>query len=115
MSLIICPIHGESGFCLRFSKQVADAILADFPLTDDDVSLFNIRLVDDEDGEELFTETYLLLKAEFEQMGLQCLVSADKEEEYDHYKSMMPELGGICAECFRAYKGRHSTNLLNFN
>lgn len=115
MSLIICPKHGESEFSLRFSKQIADAIRSNRPLSDSNVSLFKIRLVDDEDGEELYTETYLLLKTEFDQMNTSSVVSVDSEEEHDRYKSALPELGGLCAECFRAHKERHATTLLDFN
>ena len=115
MSLIICPKHGESGFCMRFSKSIIDAIESDYPLTNNDVTLFNIKLLDDEDGEELYTESYLLLKSEFYKMNVPNLVSVDKEEQYDAYKEIMPELGGICYQCFSEYKNRHNTNLLNFN
>lgn len=115
MSLILCPTHGESGFCLRFSKQVIDAIHADHRLTNDDVALFKIVLIDDEDGEELYTEQYLLLKNELDNMGVAEIVSIDKEEAYDYYKNQLPELAGICSECFREYKIRHHTNMLNFN
>lgn len=115
MSIILCPIHGESGFCLRFSKKVVDAIELDLPLPDNDLFLFNIRLVDNEDDEELYTETYLLLKVEFEALDAPSLVSVDTEEEYDRYKAMLPPLGGLCAECFREYKQRHNINLLGFN
>lgn len=115
MSLIICPKHGEAGFCLRFSKRVVDHIQTDFPIGDDRLSLFEIVLVDDEDGEELFTETYLLLKEEFIDMNLPPYVRADKEELYDSYRKTLPELAGICSECFREYKEKHGLPMLGFN
>lgn len=70
MGLIICSKHGTAGFCLRFSKKIIDAIQQDHPVVDEKLSLFNIVLVDDGDGEEMFTETYLLLKEEFSAMKL---------------------------------------------
>ncbi len=115
MGLIICPKHGEAGFCLRFSKRVVDDIQSDRPIGDDQLSLFQIVLVDDEDGEELFTETYLLLKEELIDMDLPPHVRADKEETYDLYRGALPELAGICSECFREYKERHGIQMLGFN
>jgi hypothetical protein len=115
MSLIICPKHGDAGFCLRFSKRVVDTIRADHSLGDDQLSLFHIVLIDDEDGEELFTETYLLMKEEFVDMGTPSKVHANKEEIYDAYKRALPDLSGICSECFREYKEKHHAQLLGFN
>lgn len=114
MGWVICPKHGEAGFCLRFSKKVIDAIKHDRPLADDFLSLFNVVLIDDEDGEEMFTETYLLLKEEFHAMKLPEQVRADKEAIYNDYYQSLPELSGICSKCFREYKERHNIQMLGF-
>jgi hypothetical protein len=115
MGLIICPRHGEAGFCLRFSKKIIAAIRQDRPVMDDQLSLFNIVLVDDEDGEEMFTETYLLLKEEFSAMKLPEKVRADNESVYNDYYHSLPELSGVCAECFREYKRKHDIRMLGFH
>lgn len=115
MGLIICPKHGESGFCMRFSKRVIDSIERDCALVDDELSLFHITYIDDEDSEELFTETFLLLKEEMFAMGLPQCVSADTEELCDEYNRALPELSGICFKCFTEYKRRHGIEMLGFN
>lgn len=115
MGLIICSKHGTAGFCLRFSKKIIDAIQQDHPVADEKLSLFNIVLVDDGDGEEMFTETYLLLKEEFSAMKLPEKVRADNEAVYNDYYHSLPELSGVCAECFREYKKKHDIRMLGFH
>jgi hypothetical protein len=114
MGLIVCQKHGESGFCMRFSKRVIYAIESNCALTDDALSLFHITYIDDEDGEELYTETYLLLEEEFAAMNLPRCVSADTDDLCDAYNNALPELSGICSECFQEYKDRHGLKMLGF-
>lgn len=115
MGLIICPIHGESGFSLRFSKKVVDSIESDVVLDESILRIFQINLIDDEDGELLFTRQYLLLEEEFQKMKLNEIVNASTEEMYDRYSAALPELSGICFGCLADYKSRHNLDLLGFN
>jgi hypothetical protein len=115
MALIFCQKHWESGFCLRFSKQIVDAIKSDTLISNDDVALFNIILINDENGEEMLTETYLIMKSEFINMEASDVVKVDSEEAYDRYFNLLPELSGICAKCFKEYKEKHNTDMLGFH
>ena len=115
MGLIICPTHGESGFSMRFSKKVIDSINADKVLRDNDLTIFRITLLDDEDGEILFSEDYLLFYTEFLSMKVPNEVEVDSEADYDFFYSKLPELDGICFGCLQDYKRRHNLPLLEFN
>lgn len=115
MGIIICPIHGESGFSMRFSKRIIDAIKLDVPLQDDVLKIFKINLFGDEDNEFLVSEEYLLLHSEFSDMNVPDEVDVNSEDAYDVFYSKLPALGGICFECLQAYKMRHNLLLLGFN
>ncbi len=65
MGLIVCPIHGESGFALRFSKRVIELINSDVKIDESQLKIFKINLIDDEDGEFLFAENYLVFDDKF--------------------------------------------------
>lgn len=99
---------------MRFSKRIIDAVQSDCALTDDRLSLFHITYIDDEDGEELFTETFLLLKEEFVAMNLPQSVRADTDELSDTYNKALPELSGMCSVCIHEYKDRHGLKMLDF-
>lgn len=115
MPLIICPKHGESGFTKRFSKKVVEVINSDLPIHDEQLGIFRIVAIDSDDDQELFTEEYLLLQQELTAMGVPDCVQTSSEDRYDFYLSLLPELSGICASCFKEYKNRHGTDMLGFN
>ena len=115
MGLILCQIHGDSGFATRFSEKIIGLIKNDAKIEECSLRIFIINIFDNEDNELLFAEQYLLLEDEFISMNLSESVSVDSEEEYNSYFSRLPALDGICANCLRDYKKKHSLNLLNFN
>jgi len=114
MGLIICPIHGDSGFSIRFSKKIIDAINSNKKLNADELNIFKIVLIDDDDGEILSEEEYLLLNSESLHMNLPNEVKADSEETYDFFYSKLPTLDGICFNCLQDYKKKYNISLLDF-
>lgn len=115
MGLIVCPIHGESGFTLRFSKRIIELINSDIEIDESKLRIFKINLIDDEDGEFLYAEQYLIFDDEFKKMNTEECVEATSEEGYDKYSNLLPKLSGICSRCLYDYKQKYNLSLLGFN
>lgn len=105
MGLINCDVHGESGFMPFVSKELSDQILEGKKFKKNDLAQVDVVLIDEDDGEEMYTIQYIMTKECFLSRGLKReyeIRSEDDEKELDSIFDPIVKGGGVCGKCFKA-------------
>lgn len=104
MGLINCDVHGESGFMPFVSKELSDQILKGQIFKTNDLAQVDVTLIDEEDGEKMYTMQYIMTKKCFLSRGLEReyeIRSEDDEKEFDSIFDPIVKGGGVCGRCFK--------------
>lgn len=105
MGLINCDVHGESGFMPFVSKELSDQILEGKKFKKNDLAQVEVVLIDEEDGEEMYTIQYIMTKECFLRRGLEReyeIRSEGDERELDLIFDPIVKGGGVCGKCFKS-------------
>lgn len=109
MSIILCDVHGESGFNPYVSNELVDKISKNIFLAPSEIKRVNVKFFDEEIGEEIFDIQYWMSKEAFEFLSaadLYEIISDEDEKKLDALFDPIMKGGGICDKCFREYLER---------
>jgi len=109
MGIILCDVHGESGFNPYVSNELVDKILNDVLLIPSEIKRVDVKFFDEDSGEELFDIQYWMSKEAFKALSavdLYEVVSDEDEKKLDALFFPVMNGGGICDKCFRDYLDR---------
>lgn len=106
MGLIICSMHGETGFMPFVSNELASNILNNIYIEKKELSYVDVTFIDENDGEEMYKARYW--------MTYSCLKNLNAEREYivendedelrvDAIFESVMKGGGVCGKCFMEY------------
>lgn len=104
MGLIICDKHGESGFMPFVSKELSNRILGGEEFRKSELAQIDVALIDEDDGEEIYTMQYLMTKKCLDQAGAQTKYELRSDEDERVFHSIFDPVmkgGGICGKCFK--------------
>lgn len=108
MGLIICNKHGEQGIVINIEDQICRKILADTPMSDEDLYVIKVLFYDDE--EFLMDMNYLISKEMKEDLNLIEVYEVQNEEEDSEFlRKISPRMGIVCGQCLQEY--RYRTNI----
>ena len=106
MGLIICSIHGESGFTPFVSAELAKKINGNIPITKESVIFVDIILYDEDDGKELHSMKYWMSKGELESLSAKFRYDIFNDEDEKKLNKIFDPImkgGGCCGKCFDDY------------
>lgn len=106
MGMIICDKHGETGFMPFVSNELATMALDNVSLEKGDIAYVDVSLIDDEDGEEMYSMRYWMSKKCFDSLNADrayVIKTDDDEAVLDKIFNPVMKGGGICGKCFEEY------------
>ena len=107
MGFISCNKHGKSGFLPHISKELSENILNNVALNMTEITYVDIRYIDEDDGEEMFSVKYWMSKVCFDSLITAKqkyeIISNEEEEKLDALFNPIMKGGGLCGKCFEEY------------
>ena len=106
MGLIICDKHGESRFLPYISNELSDKVLNNVILKAEEIAYVDIRFIDEDDGQEMFSVRYWMSRDSFNSLAAKAsyeIRSDEDEEKLDELFNPIMKGGGLCGRCFEAY------------
>jgi len=104
MGLIVCDIHGESGFMPFVSIGLSEKIFKREVIESKEIRCVDVELFDDD--ELLSTLKYWMTELEFIEAGskiLYTIVTDEDEIELNKIFDPIIKRGGCCVNCFKDY------------
>ena len=104
MGLIICHRHGESGIMPFVARELSEEIRRGGKVSVSDLVEVEIVLIDEEDGEQMYTLHYLMPRALFVRLGVQASYEIRTDEDEERLTAIFDPVmkgGGVCGKCFR--------------
>ena len=106
MGLIICDKHGEQGIVINIEDDICRKILADTPLTNEELCVIKAVFYDD-DETFLMDVNYLVSIQTKESLNLMEYFEIRTEEEDEKFLGKMSsKMGAVCGQCLNEYKFR---------
>lgn len=109
MGIILCDVHGESGFNPYVSNELVDKISNNILLIPSEIKRVDIKFFDEESGEEIFDIQYWMSKEAFDFLSAADsyeVISDEDEKKLDALFGPVMNGGGVCDKCFREYLER---------
>lgn len=103
MGLILCDKHGQQGIAINIQNEICDSILANEPLSDEDLQIIKVLFFDE--GEPLMDMNYIVTKSLKEEFALKDLYEIREEiEEETLISPFTSKMGIVCGQCLNEYK-----------